>query len=255
LKKKLKYILPFLLLTACTGNNETETTPAPLYPQAQTIAANIEEGYTTNTSTGDTIQPIVTESGDTLITGVPIPATGKTIHPDSMAPPKVVPYTPSNSLYNAHPNVHKTPKNLTAIPINKDSLVTILVGKVTKNDPLHYLVNRTGDTLKTGIAIPTTGTKVSAIQPFPTKALLPHFKDAAINNMQYLDVDQGMASSYVNSILEDKSGKLWFGTNGGVSRYDGESFTHFTTKEGLSHNTVWSIEEDKSVNLWLGTLG
>ena len=59
----------------------------------------------------------------------------------------------------------------------------------------------------------------------------------------------------VRSILEDKSGNLWFGTYGGVSKYDGKSFTHFTEKEGLSNNTVWSILEDKSGNLWFGTNG
>ena len=39
------------------------------------------------------------------------------------------------------------------------------------------------------------------------------------------------------SILEDSHGNLWFGTDGGgVSKYDGETFTHFTEKEGLSNN-------------------
>jgi hypothetical protein len=256
MKTKIIYILPILFLAACMGNNETETKPAPLYPQPQTIAANIEGGYTTNTVTGDTIQPIILENGDTLITGVPIPAEGKKIHPDSVAQPKVVLYTPSDSTYNAHPNVHKIPDNLTVIPVNKDSLTTILVGEIAKNDTSHYFVNSTGDTLKTGTPIPTTGKTVPTTHPLPIKALLPRFKDAAINNMQYLDVDQGMASSYIYSMLEDKSGNIWFGTRGGgVSRYDGESFTHFTTNEGLSHNKVSSILEDKSGNIWFGTLG
>jgi len=54
--------------------------------------------------------------------------------------------------------------------------------------------------------------------------------------------------------LQDKAGNLWFGTTGeGVYRYDGKSFTQFTTKDGLSSNTVWSILEDKAGNIWLGT--
>jgi ligand-binding sensor domain-containing protein len=40
-----------------------------------------------------------------------------------------------------------------------------------------------------------------------------------------------------------------------VSRYDGETFTHFTEKEGLSNNSVWSILEDSKGNLWFGTWG
>jgi len=55
--------------------------------------------------------------------------------------------------------------------------------------------------------------------------------------------------------LQDKIGNLWFGSNGGVSKYDGKSFTNFTIKEGLSNNYVFSILEDKSGNLWFGTDG
>lgn len=57
-------------------------------------------------------------------------------------------------------------------------------------------------------------------------------------------------------MLEDKSGNLWFGTNnGGVTKYDGKTFTHFTVKEGLSNNNVRSILEDASGHLWFGTGG
>ena len=56
------------------------------------------------------------------------------------------------------------------------------------------------------------------------------------------------------SILEDRRGALWFGTiGGGVSRYDGEGFTTFTTADGLAHNWVWPMVEDREGRLWLGT--
>jgi len=57
------------------------------------------------------------------------------------------------------------------------------------------------------------------------------------------------------SIVQDRDGVLWFGTGGGVSRYDGESFTTFTTDHGLSHNHVRSIVEDREGHLWFGTEG
>ncbi|HEY0137770.1 MAG TPA: two-component regulator propeller domain-containing protein [Nannocystis sp.] len=58
------------------------------------------------------------------------------------------------------------------------------------------------------------------------------------------------------SILEDRSGALWFGTNGsGVIRYDGAAFTRFTTLEGLSEDFVYSIHEDRRGILWFGTSG
>ena len=57
-------------------------------------------------------------------------------------------------------------------------------------------------------------------------------------------------------VSEDKTGNLWFGTQGGgVSRYDGKSFTTFSTTQGLANNWVNNIVEDKAGNLWFGTLG
>ncbi len=74
----------------------------------------------------------------------------------------------------------------------------------------------------------------------------------------------GLTNSSVLSIIADKTGTLWFGTNGGgVICYDpsakirtgSESFTNYTTAEGLANNRVVSIMEDKSGNLWFGTNG
>ena len=73
----------------------------------------------------------------------------------------------------------------------------------------------------------------------------------------------GLANDNVFSILEDKSGNIWFGTNGGgVSCYNpsaslrtgSNSFTNFTTAQGLADDVVYAMQEDKKTNtLWLGT--
>ncbi|MBT6745082.1 MAG: hypothetical protein HOB26_00825, partial [Flavobacteriales bacterium] len=150
-------------------------------------------------------QFLVNSLGDTIKTGVPIAAQGKVIHRDSISAPQVLDVgkpkvVPTNT------NVHEAgiPKVVEAKPYkpNLDSL-------------LFVLVNSIGDTVQTGVPIPTIGNVVPTNQPQPIPALAPRFKDNVINNMQYLDVDQGMASSYVFSILEDKRGNLWFGTDGG----------------------------------------
>ena len=59
---------------------------------------------------------------------------------------------------------------------------------------------------------------------------------------------------HVFSILEDRSGNLWFGTiRGGVYTYDGKSFTLFTTQDGLADNLLGCMMQDKSGNIWFGT--
>jgi ligand-binding sensor domain-containing protein len=100
------------------------------------------------------------------------------------------------------------------------------------------------------VPIPVKGKVVPCLQPQPVEALSPRFKDNASINIKYLDLEQGMNSSYVHSTLEDRHGNLWFGTDGGASMFNGETFTHFTEKEGLSNNNIWSILEDSFGNLW-----
>jgi ligand-binding sensor domain-containing protein len=59
-------------------------------------------------------------------------------------------------------------------------------------------------------------------------------------------------SNGANPIFEDKTGKLWFGTNGYTFIYDGKTFTAVSNKEGRTFTNVWSIIEDKKGNIWLG---
>jgi len=55
----------------------------------------------------------------------------------------------------------------------------------------------------------------------------------------------------VNSIIEDKTGKLWFGTDGNAFVYDGKKFT-VVTRNGKPFKNVRTIIEDKKGNIWLG---
>ncbi|WP_379846374.1 ligand-binding sensor domain-containing protein [Larkinella bovis] len=65
---------------------------------------------------------------------------------------------------------------------------------------------------------------------------------------------QGVESGNVGCELQDKAGNLWFSTGGqGVYRYDGKSFTNFTTRNGLSDNEVSVIIEDKAGHILFGT--
>ena len=60
---------------------------------------------------------------------------------------------------------------------------------------------------------------------------------------------------FINSIYQDRKGFLWFGTDGGVSQYDGEKFVNFTTDDGLPVKSVWVIHQDREGYIWFGTGG
>ena len=68
-----------------------------------------------------------------------------------------------------------------------------------------------------------------------------------------MDAADGLAENMVYSIFQDQKGNLWFGTESGVSQYDGERFTTFTTQDGLVNNTVLEISEDREGSLWFST--
>ena len=60
----------------------------------------------------------------------------------------------------------------------------------------------------------------------------------------------------VFAMFQDQAGNLWFGTDGeGAHKYDGKSFTTYTTKDGLAGNLVRSLCGDRRGRIWIGTDG
>ncbi len=72
-------------------------------------------------------------------------------------------------------------------------------------------------------------------------------------NFKNFGTKEGLVGSNVNSIFQDSRGYLWFGTQTGVSRFDGKTFKNFTNNDGLIANDVTSLNEDKQGNIWIGT--
>jgi ligand-binding sensor domain-containing protein len=62
----------------------------------------------------------------------------------------------------------------------------------------------------------------------------------------------GLPNNSVTSILEDKSGNIWFGTvHGGISRFDGKAFANFTQQGVVEGREIWCIHEGPSGNMWI----
>jgi ligand-binding sensor domain-containing protein/serine phosphatase RsbU (regulator of sigma subunit) len=148
-----------------------------------------------------------------------------------------------------------TAKSPVVYPTNTNiNKIGVLQSAIVPND--LYTTTLGQDSLKLPLIVTVKINTVVCTQPVPVSATPPRFKDAAISNIQYLDVEQGLSSSFIRSLLFDKSGNLWMGTvGGGASRYDGSSFTNFTEKNGLSNNTVLCMLQDKKGRIWFGTEG
>lgn len=83
---------------------------------------------------------------------------------------------------------------------------------------------------------------------------------------QFTEKD-GLSSNTVWSILEDKTGKIWIGTDSGLCVYDGNTFKRISFFETngfpsinpekqfsyTAKNDVWSIMQDKAGKIWFGT--
>lgn len=71
----------------------------------------------------------------------------------------------------------------------------------------------------------------------------------SIRNYKAID---GLPQSQVNIMLEDKSGYLWIGTQGGgLARFDGREFIVYTTLDGLLSNIISYRKLDEHQNLWI----
>src|SRR6478672_9722205 len=69
----------------------------------------------------------------------------------------------------------------------------------------------------------------------------------AYRNITTID---GLPSSEVYDILEDKKGYMWFATDHGVAYYNGKEFTNLTMEDGLLDNTVFRMCEDSKGRIW-----
>jgi ligand-binding sensor domain-containing protein/serine phosphatase RsbU (regulator of sigma subunit) len=67
-------------------------------------------------------------------------------------------------------------------------------------------------------------------------------------------VEQGLSSSKVYTVLQDRNDWIWLGTESGVSRFDGSKFENFTAADGLAGGGVYSVAEDTLGRIWFGHL-
>lgn len=67
---------------------------------------------------------------------------------------------------------------------------------------------------------------------------------------KHFGVDQGLPSSEVYDVYQDKQGNIWFATDKGLSRFNGYEFKNFTTKDGLPDNTILDFYPQDNGQVW-----
>jgi ligand-binding sensor domain-containing protein/class 3 adenylate cyclase len=65
----------------------------------------------------------------------------------------------------------------------------------------------------------------------------------------------GLSQSSVTTIEQDKFGNLWFGTQDGLNRFDGQNFENFTSDNtsGIENSYIKTSFKSKDGKLWFGT--
>lgn len=82
-------------------------------------------------------------------------------------------------------------------------------------------------------------------------ALPTHFQ------FRHYNIENGVSSNGISSILQDQKGYIWLGTESGLSRFDGNQFVFYQKSNPLYPNfhasSINAICETNTNELWLGT--
>ncbi|MGB1286448.1 MAG: ligand-binding sensor domain-containing protein, partial [Aggregatilineales bacterium] len=76
---------------------------------------------------------------------------------------------------------------------------------------------------------------------------------------EHLSAEDGLVQNEINAILQDRNGFIWFGTDNGLSRYDGYTFKNYQTDpdnpNSLRNNKIQRLYEGKAGHIWIATEG
>lgn len=73
----------------------------------------------------------------------------------------------------------------------------------------------------------------------------------------HLDTESTLPHPFINAIVQDQQGFIWFGTQNGLSRFDGRKVSHYYSQPddpfSLSNNWISSLFSDSEGRLWIGS--
>lgn len=84
-------------------------------------------------------------------------------------------------------------------------------------------------------------------------ALLCTYATAQTPSFIHYGVQEGLPSNLVYCGIQDRRGLLWFGTDKGLTCFDGTHFRIFGIKDGLIDPEVLNLSEDSAGRLWISS--
>lgn len=101
------------------------------------------------------------------------------------------------------------------------------------------------------------------MRKLPAFTLILLFTFSSINlkadtfSFRHYKAEDGLTFNTVRSIIQDRHGFMWFGTEDGLNRFDGYSFKEFRNsksgKSSLTSNYISILLEDSRGDIWIGT--
>lgn len=84
---------------------------------------------------------------------------------------------------------------------------------------------------------------------------LPSAKSSLV--FKNITIEDGLSQATVEAIMQDSKGYMWFGTNDGLNRYNGNDYKVYRkekdSKSSISNNYIFDLKEDKYGNIWIAT--
>lgn len=178
-------------------------------------------------------QEIISQFGDTIPMGKAYKRKGKIIPLSLLPEPEIIPAQPIRTqLYDPPQQIQLSLVH--SLPYPKGDTIFFGQNGIPKPYKLQFEVE-----------------KIKVRIPEADKAAPFFRKNKAKGAFDYLSIQQGLPSSLVYGIIEDKNGFIWIAHSVGLTRYDGKSFRHYSTEHGLEFEAIHSISIDHQGDIWL----
>lgn len=134
------------------------------------------------------------------------------------------------------------------IPNNKDKKKPLIPVSISKIDKL-----RKRNTPASPITTDSKGKNLSISWPKWVATPLGYQYEGS-HLFSYLNMENGLNSDYIYTILEDNRGNVWLGSwGGGLSKWEKGGCRHFDVGHGMPSNNIIDLLEDRNGHIWIAT--